>query len=132
MEEELWAGSYYLNFWDKEAGKKSDAAMAYQLDGEWAARYHGDPGVFRADRVPIVLEKVRTCNIALTPKIGAANFVNPDGSPLASDSRVGMYGTDYSQNMMLWTLPAAIEGGNLKSSVRPGGLADRVIKAARR
>jgi len=47
------------------------------------------------------------------------------------DTGARVCATDYSQNMMLWTLPAAIEGGNLKSSVRPGGLVDRVIKAAR-
>ncbi len=43
----MWTGEYYLNFYEPETGKKSDDVMGYQLDGEWAARYHGLPGVFR-------------------------------------------------------------------------------------
>ncbi|MBI4551146.1 MAG: hypothetical protein HY710_02675 [Candidatus Latescibacteria bacterium] len=92
MEEEMWAGSYYLNFYEKETGKKSDDVMGYQLDGEWAARYHGLPGVFRADRVKTTLDTIKRCNIALTPDVGAANFVRPDGSPLPSGSQVAVYG----------------------------------------
>jgi len=92
MEEDLWAETYYLNFWDKETGKRSDDVMAYQLDGEWAARHHGLGGVFRADRVPIALDKIRQCNVALTPEVGAANFTRPDGSPLPGDSAVAHYG----------------------------------------
>lgn len=92
LEEELWAGGYYLNFLDKEGGKKSDDVMGYQLDGEWAARFHGLPGVFRKDRVPITLETIRRCNVALTPEVGAANFARPDGSPLPRDAQVAFYG----------------------------------------
>ena len=47
MEEEMWAGSYYLNFYEKETGKKSDDVMSCQLDGEWTAKFHGLPGVFQ-------------------------------------------------------------------------------------
>ena len=39
-------------------------------------------------------------------------------------------GTDYYQNMMLWSLPAAMEGKSLDAVCRPGGLVDRMIKAA--
>ncbi|MGD2155573.1 MAG: GH116 family glycosyl-hydrolase [Anaerolineales bacterium] len=92
MEEELWAGSYYLNFYDKENNKKSDHIMAYQLDGEWAARYHGFSGAFQTDRVKIALETIKNTNVALTPDVGAANFVQPDGSPLSADSAVAAYG----------------------------------------
>ncbi len=92
MEEEMWAGSYYLNYYEQETGKKSDDVMGYQLDGEWAAVYHGLPGVFRADRVKTTLETIRRCNIALTPEVGAANFARPDGSPLLADSKVAAYG----------------------------------------
>ena len=34
-------------------------------------------------------------------------------------------------NMMLWSLPAAIEGRSLEHPCRPGGLVDRVIRAAK-
>jgi uncharacterized protein (DUF608 family) len=39
-------------------------------------------------------------------------------------------GTDYSQDMMLWSLPAAIEGRDFGAPTKPGGLVDRIIKAA--
>lgn len=92
MEEEMWTGGYYLNFFEKETGKKSDDVMGYQLDGEWAARYHGLPGVFRADRVQTALATIKRCSVALTPEVGAANFARPDGSPLPSGSQVAVYG----------------------------------------
>ena len=92
MEEEMWAGSYYLNFHDKGTGRKSDDVMGYQLDGQWAAEYHGLPGVFRPDRVKATLETIRRFNVALTPDVGAANFTRPDGSPLSLDSDVAYYG----------------------------------------
>ena len=189
MEEEMWAGEYYLNFWEPETGKKSDDVMGYQLDGEWTAAYHGVEGAFRADRVRTALETIRRVNIALTPEIGAANFARPDGSPLADDSAVAAYGlyamfppelvilgmtymyagerefgldlvrrhwenlvldqghgwdlpnivrgdtgarvfgTDYYQNMVLWALPAALDGQDLKEFAGPGNLIGRVIAA---
>lgn len=92
MEEEMWTGDYYLNFYEKETGKKSDDVMGYQLDGEWAAVYHGVPGVFRPDRVTTALATIKRCNIALTPEVGAANFARPDGSPLSLELDVAVYG----------------------------------------
>ncbi|MHB9036388.1 MAG: GH116 family glycosyl-hydrolase [Armatimonadota bacterium] len=38
---------------------------------------------------------------------------------------------DYYQNMMLWSLPAALDGAELSSPVKPGGLVDRIIRAAK-
>jgi uncharacterized protein (DUF608 family) len=93
LEGEMWNGRYYLNFWEKETGKKSDDVMAYQFDGQWAARYHGLPGIFKDDRVKIGLETIRQCNIALAPDIGAVNFARPDGSALATDDKVAEYGS---------------------------------------
>jgi uncharacterized protein (DUF608 family) len=92
MEEEMWAGGYYLNFLEKETGKRSDDVMAYQLDGEWMARYHGFAGVYRAGRVVTALDTIRRLNVALTPEVGAANFARPDGSPLPPKSQVAAYG----------------------------------------
>ena len=42
------------------------------------------------------------------------------------------FGADYYMNMMLWSLPAAMEGKSLEHPCRPGGLVDRILKAARR
>ena len=92
MEEKLWAGNYYLNYWEPETGKKSDDVMGYQLDGQWAAVAHGLNGVFREDRVRTTLDTIRKYNVALTPEIGAANFAHPDGSPLEPKSEVAAYG----------------------------------------
>jgi uncharacterized protein (DUF608 family) len=92
MEERMWTGSYYLNFFEPETGKKSDDVMAYQLDGEWTARFHGLPGVFPEERVRTALETIRRCNIALTPDIGAANFARPDARVLEQGSAVAFYG----------------------------------------
>ena len=110
MEEDMWAGNYYLNFYEKEpsetnaprigflnapdkpSAKKSDDVMGYQLDGQWAALYHGVPGVFRPDRVVATLETIKRCNVKLTPNVGAANFARPDGSPLPATAKVADYG----------------------------------------
>ena len=191
MEEDMWAGNYYLNFYEKETGRKSDDVMGYQLDGEWTARFHGLPGVFKTDRVKTTLETIKRCNIRLTPNMGAANFVHPDGSPLDSKSPVAHYGvysmfsaevvvlamtyiqsgqkefgldlarrhwenlvcrqrhpwdlpnavrgdtgertigTDYYQAMMLWALPAALEGVDLAKACAPNSLVDQIIKAGK-
>lgn len=189
MEDQLWAGKYYLNFYEPETGKKSDDVMAYQLDGQWATRFHGLPGVFREDRVETALDTIRRCNVALTPKVGAANFARPDGSPVSVKAKLAYYGTyamftpevvvlgmtyiyagkkdfgvdlvrshwenlvlhqglewdmpnivrgdtgarvfgtDYYQDMMLWALPLAMRGQDLKQGCAPGSLVDRVIRA---
>lgn len=92
MEEKLWAGSYYLNFYEEETGKKSDDVMGYQLDGQWTAQFHGLAPVFASDRAKKTLETIERCNVALTPQIGAANFTKSDGSPLAVADKVAYYG----------------------------------------
>ena len=93
MEDEMWASTYYLNYWDKDTGKKSDDVMGYQLDGEWAAVFHGFNGVFQPDRVKTTLQTIKKCNIALTPEVGAANFTRPDGSALSGKEDISYYGT---------------------------------------
>jgi uncharacterized protein (DUF608 family) len=192
MEDDLWAGSYYLNFYEKETGKKSDDVMGYQLDGQWAALFHGTEGVYRAERVETTLETIKRCNIALAPNVGAVNFARPDVSALPSTAKVAdygvyamfpselivlamtylyagqkefgldlarrhwennalrqlhpwdmpnivrgdtgerVYGTDYYQDMILWAIPAALEGGSLADARKPNGLINRVIEAAQR
>ncbi len=192
MENKMWAGEYYLNYWEPSTGKKSDLVMSNQLDGEWMVRMLGLPGVFRADRIKLVLETVRQTCIAPT-EYGAVNFATPDGKPSTSgegtpgwnydpyaffppevlmlgmtymyegerefglelcrrcwaniaengltwdqpniirgDTGERVYGGDYYQNMMLWTVPAALQGQHLAGPCAPGGLVDRVIRAGQR
>jgi len=188
MESKMWAGTHYLTYWEPESGKKSDLVFGYQLDGEWMAKFHGLPGVFRADRVKTTLETIKRANAALS-KSGAANYAHADGTPapvggygtysyfppevlmlamtyvyeghrefglelarrcwenmvckwrytwdmpniMRGDEDTGerTYGHDYYQDMMLWSLPAALQGTDLSGPAKRGGLVDRVLRAAR-
>jgi uncharacterized protein (DUF608 family) len=79
METQMWASQYYLAYYEPKTGRKSDDIFAYQLDGNWMARFHGLPDVFRADRIRITLRTIeRTC-VRLTP-YGAVNMVHRDGT----------------------------------------------------
>lgn len=193
LESKLWAGDYYLAYYEPETGKKSDLVFGYQLDGEWMAEYHGLPGVFSRDRVPIVLKKIKDTCMAIN-KYGAANFALPKAKPANpkdfaawgvgygshgyfppevymlgatyiynGDRATGLnlviscldgisvkygytwqqpnvvsgatgkrvYGADYYQNMILWAVPAALQGKDIREAAAPGSLVDRVLRAAR-
>lgn len=191
MEEKMWTGSYYLNYYEEETDRKSDVVMGYQLDGEWVADFHGVPGGFRADRVPIVLDTIRRYNMPAVV-CGALSFATPNGEPVMPEEKIVEYGsdfiflpeimmlamnymyegqrefglgflrrameemvcvqghpwdlpnmilgktgkrhfgTDYYQNMMLWAVPAAVEGQDMRAFCAPGGLVDRVMQAGNR
>jgi len=42
-----------------------------------------------------------------------------------------VFGTDYSQNMILWALPAALAGQDLAAACSEGSLVQRVLEAGR-
>ncbi len=184
METQMWNGSYYLAYYEPKIGRKSDNVFAYQLDGEWMARFHGLDGVFRPDRVKTTLDTIaRTC--ARLTRYGATNFARPDGSLaegvgygpntffvpelymlamtymyegqsemglelarrsvqalvdsgsewnqpniMRGDNGLEVFGSHYDQNMMLWGLPAALEGADIAAFCARGGLVDRIIRAA--
>ncbi len=187
LENKLWTGNYYLNYYEPTTGKKSDLILAYQLDGEWMARSEGLDGVFRNDRVKTTLETIKQTNVALTD-FGALNYANPDGTPVQNigfgtytvltcylpflammymyegepdfglelvrrdydtiikqgfiwsaaggtrgDKNTGEVFGDYGShlNLILWGLPAALNGEDLSGPAKPGGLADRILQAAR-
>ncbi|MGH9505068.1 MAG: GH116 family glycosyl hydrolase, partial [Terriglobales bacterium] len=186
MEKKLWTGSYYLTYKDEKLGKQSDDVFAYQLDGEWMAKFHGLPGVFQPDRVKTALGTIKRACIDRW-KFGAVNLARPDGelsqgvgygpnaffvpevymlamtyiyagerdfglelarrcvyslnihnlltwdqpNLLRADTGDLLFGSHYVQNMMLWALPAALEGKDIASFCAPGGLVDRVVKAAK-
>jgi len=48
-----------------------------------------------------------------------------------TDTGQRTFGNDYYQDMMLWSMPAAIDGQNFGAPAKPGGLVDRIIRAAR-
>jgi uncharacterized protein (DUF608 family) len=185
MEEKMWAGSYYLTYNDEKLGKKSADVFAYQLDGEWMARFHGLPGVFRSDRVKTALRAIKRACVGPW-NFGAVNLAHPDGglaegvgygpnaffvpevymlamtyiyagdrdfglelarrcvyslnthnlltwnqpNLLRADTGDVLFGSHYDQNMMLWALPAALEGKDIATFCAEGGLVDRILKAA--
>ena len=191
LEDELWSGSHYLNWVDKESGRKSEEVMAFQADGHFMARHHGLVGVFLPERLDAALDTVQRCNLSLAPQAGAVNFARADGSPIApgkdltgygadsvfpanalvlaatymyadkkevglklahrimanlvlrqrhawdlpnivrGDTGVRTYGSDYYQMMILWALPAAMEGSDLAATREPDSLVDRIIRAER-
>jgi uncharacterized protein (DUF608 family) len=46
------------------------------------------------------------------------------------DTGERVFGNDYYQNMMLWSLPAALAGTDLTAPLQPGGLVQRMLAAA--
>ncbi len=47
-----------------------------------------------------------------------------------TDTGERTYGNDYYQDLMLWSMPAAIDGADFGAPVKRGGLVDRVLRAA--
>lgn len=186
LEGKLWTGEYYLAYNDPRAGKKSDDVFAYQLDGEWMARFHGLREVFRPARLKTALATIRRACADKWPA-GAVNLARPDGqlaegvgygpnayfvpeiymlamtymyagerdfglelarrcvhslnirnlltwnqpNILRADNGDMLFGSHYVQNMMLWAVPAALERQDIAAFCAPGGLVDRVIRAAK-
>ncbi len=151
--------------------------MSCQLDGEWIARFHGLPGVFRPDHVKTTLATM--AKVSADPQrypFGMKVFARADGRPLEGDFSywaphrthapssfmLGMtyiydgqrefgedlvrrtvdyvfakgnawdfplvwdvvdgkryYGSDYYQNMMLWSVPAVLADQDLAGPARP-------------
>ena len=48
-----------------------------------------------------------------------------------ADTGERAYRNDYYQDMMLWSLPAALEGKDFGAPIQLGGLVDRMLRAAR-
>ena len=65
---------------------------------------------------------------------GIVKHGNAWTQPIVVDAYTGkrVDGSDYYTNMMLWALPAAIEGKDLGRACAPGSLVDRVIKAGKK
>jgi hypothetical protein len=50
---------------------------------------------------------------------------------LRADTGDMLFGSYYVQNMMLWALPAALEGKGIAEFCASGGLVDRILQAVR-
>jgi uncharacterized protein (DUF608 family) len=93
LETKLWAGEYYLAYYEPETNKKSDLVFGYQLDGDWMAKYHGLPAVFAADRADATLKKIKQTCIAIN-RYGAANFAKPTATA-ANPADFAAWGVGY-------------------------------------
>jgi uncharacterized protein (DUF608 family) len=51
---------------------------------------------------------------------------------LRADTGDMLFGSHYVQNMMLWAIPAALEGKDIAAFCAPGGLVDRILIAAKK
>jgi uncharacterized protein (DUF608 family) len=73
------------------------------------------------------LELARRCiaNLSL-------NVLSPWNQPniIRGDTGERLFGSHYVQNMMLWAVPAALEGKDIAGFCAPGGLVDRALRAA--
>ncbi|MFH1570665.1 MAG: GH116 family glycosyl-hydrolase, partial [Gemmatimonadota bacterium] len=54
------------------------------------------------------------------------------GDADTGEGRMGNQYSDYYQNMMLWSVPAAAAGQDFAGPCQPGGLVDRILQAAAR
>ncbi len=74
------------------------------------------------------LRLLRSCLEAMSVKFGNT-WVQPN--VVSGDTGARVYGSDYYQNMILWSLPAAIAGQNLREACAAGSLVERIINAGR-
>jgi hypothetical protein len=72
------------------------------------------------------LRLLRSCLEGMAVKQGNL-WVQPN--VVSGDTGARIYGSDYYQNMILWSLPAALAGQDLSQACAPGGLVDRILKA---
>ncbi len=82
--------------------------------------YYGDPRT----GLDLVYRNMRNLAINQRHAWDLTNMLNGD-----TGERTG--GTDYQHNMVLWALPAALEDKDLMAPLKPDGLVDRVLRAAR-
>lgn len=83
------------------------------------------------DQVPFGLELARKMWFNIVCEQGytwdVPNIMRGD-----TDTGERVFGTDYYQDMIIWSMPAAIEKKDVAWPMRPGGLVDRMLKAAKR
>jgi uncharacterized protein (DUF608 family) len=74
-------------------------------------------------------EIVRTCLEGISVKEG---YTWTQPNVVSGDTGKRIYGSDYYQNMMLWAVPAAIDGHDIRKAVAEGTLIDRVLRAGKK
>jgi uncharacterized protein (DUF608 family) len=95
FERNLWNGSYYRLWNDKEAGQVSEVCLANQLMGVWCGRVAGLQDALPAAHIDAALDTIERLNMKAT-SYGLINGVTPDGKPF--ESKLGGSG-DHAKNI---------------------------------
>ena len=107
-------------------------------EGDWDPGYFGARGVFNAGTFMLAMTYLyrgqREFGLELARRT-VQEVVRRgwywDWPVVIDAAHTPRVGTDYYQNMMLWSLPAALKGQDLAGLCKPDGLVDRIIRAAR-
>jgi len=97
FEENLWNGSYYRLWNDKQAGKVSEICLANQLMAQWCVRVMGLQDVISAGRINSALDTIERLNMKAT-SYGLINGVTPEGKPF--DTKLYPSG-DHAKNIFV-------------------------------
>jgi hypothetical protein len=73
-------------------------------------------------------EIVRTCLDGISV---AEGYTWTQPNVVSGDNGRVIYGSDYYQNMMLWAVPAALDGHDIRKATAIGTLIDRVLRAGK-
>jgi uncharacterized protein (DUF608 family) len=73
-------------------------------------------------------EIVRTCLEGISV---AEGYTWTQPNVVSGDTGKVIYGSDYYQNMMLWAVPAALDGHDIRKATAKGTLIDRVLRAGK-
>jgi uncharacterized protein (DUF608 family) len=95
FEANLWNGSYYRLWNDKEAGAVSEVCLANQLMAIWCTRVAGLQDALPSAHVHIALDTIERLNMKAT-SYGLINGVTPDGQPF--DTKLNSSG-DHASNI---------------------------------
>jgi uncharacterized protein (DUF608 family) len=97
FEQNLWNGSYYRLWNDKQAGQVSDVCLANQLMGVWCTRVAGLQDALSVPHIGSALDTIERLNMKAT-SYGLINGVSADGT--AFDSKLGGSG-DHAKNIFV-------------------------------
>jgi uncharacterized protein (DUF608 family) len=80
FEQNLWNGSYYRLWNDRQADKANEICLANQLMAQWCVRVMGLQDVMSAAHINSALDTIERLNMKAT-SYGLINGVTPDGKP---------------------------------------------------
>jgi uncharacterized protein (DUF608 family) len=114
--------------------KGNDAVGAGYLTGKWGytnAQVRKIAMAFMyAGQKDFGLDLLRK-NLELNCLKWGYTWDGPHACSQKADNGERSYGTDYYQNQILWGAPAALAEQDIAAPLKPGGLADRIIKAGK-